>query len=221
MVDPYLSSFYSCISDCISKLPGIPPGIIRNLWCNVNGMLIVCFWKTCIVKCSILPTEVSYSNLFPVYFIPKASLPALSALVPDFQSFGASLCIYSSPTSVNENKRTPCVKCFTFITLHNYIDVPFTFATARTIIKPLTFCSFLGRLWNCPVRASQWNLRICTPSRRWNSVKLFVRLTVLFCRNSRSCFTVTPRNSAANVMGSSISCNLQLLWRLCHFSPNY
>ena len=123
MVDPYLSSFYSCISDCISKLPGIPPGIIRNLWCNVNGMLIVCFWKTCIVKCSILPTEVSYSNLFPVYFIPKASLPALSALVPDFQSFGASLCIYSSPTSVNENKRTPCVKCFTFITLHNWRSV--------------------------------------------------------------------------------------------------
>lgn len=97
----------------------------------------------------------------------------------------------------------------------------FTFATARTIIKPLTFRSFLGRLWNGPVRASQWNLRICTPSRRWNSVKLFVRLTVLFCRDSRSCFTVILRNSAANVIGSSIPCNLQLLWRLCHFSPNY
>ena len=31
MVGPYLNLFYSCISDCISKLPGITPGIIGDL----------------------------------------------------------------------------------------------------------------------------------------------------------------------------------------------
>lgn len=124
MVDPYLSLFYSCISDCISRLPGIPPGIIGDLWCNVNGMLIVCFWKTCIVKHVLFYLQKSLTRTcFLSTSFPKASLPALSALVPDFQSFGGSLCIYSSPTSVNENKRTPCVKCFTFITLHNWRSV--------------------------------------------------------------------------------------------------
>ena len=44
--------------------------------------LLFVFGKRASSACSIVFKEVSYSNLFPLYFIPKASLPASSALVP-------------------------------------------------------------------------------------------------------------------------------------------